>query len=114
MPDSKKSLVRYAVVGLGYIAQGAILPAFRHARGTSRLVAIVSGDEEKRAELSRRYRVPAYGYEEYDSLLASGAVDAVFIALPNDQHEDYTLRAARHGVHVLCEKPTACTSRARP
>jgi predicted dehydrogenase len=111
MPASSKSPVRYAVVGLGYIAQGAILPAFRHARGNSRLVALVSGDEEKRAALARRYRVPAYGYDEYDSLLASGAVDAVFIALPNDQHESYTLRAARHGVHVLCEKPLAVNER---
>ena len=111
MPARSNSVVRYAVVGLGYIAQGAILPAFRHARGNSRLVALVSGDDEKRAELARRYRVPAYGYDEYEALLASGAVDAVFIALPNDQHEHYTMRAARHGVHVLCEKPLAVTER---
>jgi glucose-fructose oxidoreductase len=111
MPARENSFVRYAVVGLGYIAQGAILPAFRHARGNSRLVALVSGDDEKRAQLARRYRVPAYGYDEYESLLASAAVDAVFIALTNDQHERYTRIAARHGVHVLCEKPLAVTER---
>ena len=111
MPARKKSVVRYAVVGLGYIAQAAVLPAFRHARSNSRLVALVSGDAEKRAELARKHKVPAYGYEEYDSLLDSGAVDAVYIALPNDQHEDYTLRAARRGVHVLCEKPLAVDER---
>jgi glucose-fructose oxidoreductase len=111
MPARRSSTVRYAVVGLGYIAQSAVLPAFRHARSNSRLVALVSGDDGKRAELARMYRVPAHGYDEYDALLESGAVDAVYIALPNDQHEDYALRAARRGVHVLCEKPLAVDER---
>jgi glucose-fructose oxidoreductase len=103
--------VRYAVVGLGYIAQAAVLPAFAHARRNSRLVALVSGDPRKRRALAKSYGVPAYGYEEYDSLLGSGAVDAVYIALPNDQHRDFTVRAARRGVHVLCEKPLAVDER---
>ena len=109
--NSGRRTVRYAVVGQGYIAQGAVLPAFAHARRNSQLVALVSGDAVKRRELAKKYRVPAYAYEEYDSLLASGAVDAVYIALPNDQHLDFTLRAARRGVHVLCEKPLAVDER---
>jgi glucose-fructose oxidoreductase len=96
-------------VGQGYISQIAVLPAFTHARGNSKLVAIVSGDPRKRKELGKTYGVPAYTYEEYDGLLAGGEVDAVYIALPNDQHRDFTVRAARHGVHVLCEKPLAVT-----
>ena len=103
--------VRYAVVGQGYIAQAAVLPAFAHAKSNSQLVALVSGDATKRRELGKRYDVPAYSYEEYDSLLASGAVDAVYIALPNDMHRDFTVRAARRGVHVLCEKPLAVDER---
>ena len=110
-PPRQESVVRYAVVGLGYIAQAAVLPAFRHARRNTRLVALVSGDATKRKELSKTYRVPAYDYSEYDSLLQSGAVDAVYIALPNDQHRDFTERAARRGVHVLCEKPLAVDER---
>jgi glucose-fructose oxidoreductase len=106
-----KRIVRYAVVGQGYISQGAVLPAFAHAKRNSRLVALVSGDRTKRRELTRKYDVPSYAYEEYDSLLRSGAVDAVYIALPNDQHADFTRRAARHGVHVLCEKPLAVSGR---
>src|SRR5688572_531869 len=100
--------VRYAVVGLGYIAQIAVLPAFAHARENSVLAALVSGDPAKRRTLGRVYGVDRQvGYEDYDSLLASGEVDAVYIALPNIQHRDYAVRAARAGVHVLCEKPMA-------
>jgi predicted dehydrogenase len=39
--------VRYAVVGLGYIAQVAVLPGFRHARGNSILTGLVSDDPTK-------------------------------------------------------------------
>jgi len=101
--------VRYAVVGLGHIAQVAVLPAFRHARRNSRLVAVVSGDAAKRDELTRRYRLEqAYSYDQYDACLAN--VDAVYLALPNSMHAEYAIRAARAGVHVLCEKPMAVTS----
>jgi glucose-fructose oxidoreductase len=44
-------------------------------------------------------------------LFSSGDIDAVYIALPNDQHKDYTVRAARAGLHVLCEKPMAVSAR---
>jgi predicted dehydrogenase len=102
--------VGYAVIGLGHIAQAAVLPAFEHAR-RSRLVAVVSGDEEKRRKLSRRYECRAYSYEQLDECLASDDVDAVYICLPNDGHLDATLAAAGAGKHVLCEKPMATSSR---
>jgi predicted dehydrogenase len=102
--------VRYAVVGLGYIAQSAVLPAFQRAKRTSVLTALVSDDSEKLEALGKKYDVDLRAtYEEYDDLLASGAVDAVYLALPNSHHRDYTERAARAGVHVLCEKPMAVT-----
>ena len=100
--------MRYAVVGLGHIAQVAVLPAFAHARRNSELVAVVSGDRTKRRELSKRYRLErTFTYEEFDECL--DVVDAVYIALPNSMHAEYTIRAARAGVHVLCEKPMAVT-----
>jgi glucose-fructose oxidoreductase len=104
--DSKT--VGYAVVGLGHIAQTAVLPAFVNARN-SRLAALVSDDKKKRELLSRRYRVPAYSYDEYDECLRRDDVDAVYLALPNTMHADYTVRAAQIGAHVLCEKPMATT-----
>jgi predicted dehydrogenase len=100
--------IRYAVAGLGHIAQVAVLPAFAHARRNSTLAALVSGDAKKRKALSKRYRVPAFSYEDYEACLS--AVDAVYIALPNSMHAEYTVRAAHAGVHVLCEKPLAVTA----
>ena len=110
--NSRKKTIRYAVVGLGHIAQVAVLPAFRHATRNSTLQAIVSDDPEKLAKLGRRYRVPIKAsYDDYDKLLASGDIDAVYIALPNDMHSEYSIRAATRRVHVLCEKPMALSVR---
>jgi predicted dehydrogenase len=100
--------VRYAVIGLGHIAQVAVLPAFAHAKRNSELVALVSDDPVKLARLSRRHRAKlCCDYEGLDQLYDSGEIDAVYIALPNSMHEEHTVRAARAGMHVLCEKPMA-------
>jgi len=98
--------IGYAVAGLGHIAQTAVLPAFKNAKN-SRLVAIISDDEEKREKLSRKYRCDAYSYDQYEECLRRDDVDAVYIALPNTMHAEYTVRAAQAGTHVLCEKPMA-------
>jgi predicted dehydrogenase len=108
MPRHGKGVVRYAVIGLGHIAQVAMLPAFAHARRNSRLTALVSDDRAKLKQLAGRYNVEhTFTYDEYDACLEQ--VDAVYIALPNSMHAEYTIRAARAGVHVLCEKPMAVT-----
>ncbi len=106
----RRGSIGYAVVGLGHIAQSAVLPAFAHAKENARLAALVSGDRRKRAELSKRYGVPAYDYAQYEECLARDDVDAVYIAVPNDMHREFTIRAARAGAHVLCEKPMATSS----
>ena len=106
--DKKTGKVRYAVVGLGYISQIAVLPAFAHAKSNSTLAALVSGDPQKLKSLSRKYGTKLnYSYEEYADCLASGEIDAVYIALPNHMHRAYTEAAAQAGIHVLCEKPMA-------
>lgn len=104
--------IGYAVVGLGWISQAAALPAFANARRNARLTALVSGDERKRRGLARRYELPdsaTFSYEDYDACLARDDVDAVYVAVPNHLHREYTVRAAEKGVHVLCEKPMAPT-----
>lgn len=99
--------VKFAVVGQGHFAQAAILPAFSTADGCE-LAALFSSDDVKRETLARRYGpLAVLDYDDYDAYLRSGEVDAVYIALPNDMHAEYAIRAARAGMHVLCEKPLA-------
>jgi glucose-fructose oxidoreductase len=77
----------------------------------SRIAALVSDDPVKLKALGRRYRVPVtIDYEGFDTLLASGDIDAVYIALPNELHHQFTVRALRLGIHVLVEKPMAVTA----
>jgi predicted dehydrogenase len=102
--------IRYAVVGLGHIAQNAILPAFAHAGKNSVLTALVSDDPVKLRAMSQDYDVEhLFSYDDYDVCLRSGEIDAVYIALPNNLHREYCVRAAKAGIHVLCEKPLAPT-----
>ena len=108
MDAMSRSKIRYAVVGLGHIAQVAVLPAFTHA-DNSELAALVTGDADVREKLSHKYKVPTVPYEDFEEVLEEQQVDAVFIALPNTLHREYTERAASMGVHVLCEKPMATT-----
>lgn len=100
--------IRFAVAGLGHIAQAAVLPAFAHASEKCELTTLISGDPEKLAELSRLYGVTrCYSYSDFEAALASKAFDAIYIALPNDMHKEYVIRAAQAGIHCLCEKPMA-------
>ncbi len=100
--------VRYAVVGLGHIAQIAVLPAFRNAQN-SELFALVSGDADRLEKVGKKYSLEhLYSYEDYSRALSN--VDAVYLTLPNHLHREYAVRAAAAGVHVLCEKPMAVTS----
>ena len=101
--------VRYAVVGAGWIAQEAFLPGVGQT-GNSTVAAIVTGNAEAARRLAAFHAVPrTCGYEGYDALIASGEVDAVYIALPNSLHADFAIRALRRGVHALVEKPLATT-----
>jgi predicted dehydrogenase len=103
------SRIRFGVIGLGHFAQAAVLPAIEQLLDVE-LTALVSGSRHKLDELGRRYGVRVLcSYDQLDELLASDAVDAVYVAVPNDMHAEMTLIAARHGVHVLCEKPMAPT-----
>ena len=101
-PDEK---VRYAVVALGDIAQEAMLPGVKHT-GNSAVTALVTGDPEKARGVGAQYGVAdVYRYEEFDAMLKSGTVDAIYLATPNWRHAEFAVPALRAGVHVLVEKP---------
>jgi predicted dehydrogenase len=102
-------MIRYAVVGAGWISQEAFMPAVT-LTGNSRMQAIVSGSPDAASKLAAFHDVPeVVAYDEYDALLASDRIDAVYIALPNDLHADYAIRALKAGKHVMVEKPLATT-----
>ncbi|HTB93560.1 MAG TPA: Gfo/Idh/MocA family oxidoreductase [Candidatus Sulfotelmatobacter sp.] len=108
MRDGKK--VGFAVVGLGAIAQGSVLPAFMHAK-RAKLVALVGRDKGKAEKLARKYKAQAaYGAEELGACLQNPEVDAVYLATPQSEHLTAAIAAARAGKHVLCEKPLAVTA----
>lgn len=102
----RRRRIRYAVVGLGHIAQSSVLPAFANARSTSELTALVSGDPDKLQAVGDHYGVAhRFSYEAFAECLP--LVDAIYICTPNTEHRSYAVEAARAGVHVLCEKPLA-------
>ena len=83
LKDRRK--IRYAVVGLGHIAQVAVLPAFEHARQNSQLTALVSDDPQKLKALGGDIKDHVFSYREYGDCLRSGAWMR-FICLPNHLH----------------------------
>jgi glucose-fructose oxidoreductase len=88
------------------------LPAFAHARRNSRLVAIVSDDRTKRRELAKKYGVETYRYDDYETCLEESQVDAVYIALPNSMHAEYTIRAGRLPAALRRDQPEGGRARA--
>ena len=101
--------LRYCIVALGRISMQHFMPACRQS-AASRVTAIVSGHRDKAERMAAEYGVAAkniYNYGNYDEIAHNSEIDAVYIALPNSMHAEYTIRAARAGKHVLCEKPMA-------
>jgi len=81
-----------------------------------KVTALVSGHaKEKAPKYEALYGISpknVYNYENYDEIAHNPEIDAVYIGLPNSMHAEYTIRAAKAGKHVLCEKPMAISSNA--
>ncbi|HEV2424885.1 MAG TPA: Gfo/Idh/MocA family oxidoreductase [Terriglobia bacterium] len=102
--------IGYAIVGLGRISMGQFMPGVKAAGRRSQITALVSGHPDKAARVAAQYGVPRraiYNYQNYEQIAHNSNIDAVYIALPNGMHAEYTIRAAQSGKHVLCEKPMA-------
>ncbi|EJL36287.1 putative dehydrogenase [Caulobacter sp. AP07] len=105
--DDRK--IGYAIVGLGSYGLNTILPQFANCEH-SQVTALVSGDRAKALATAARYGVPErsiYSYETFDQIRDNPDVDVVYVILPNSMHAEYTIRAAKAGKHVMCEKPMA-------
>jgi predicted dehydrogenase len=99
-----KERIRFAVVGLGNIAQVAVLPGFKNARETCELAALVSSNGEKLRELSEHYKVEHAGsYDDLERILQNAKIDAAYLALPTRSIE-YLPSAARARAFMCCAK----------
>ena len=103
----------YAIVGLGRLSLGQILPAMGKSK-YSKPVALVSGDREKASKIALQYGIKQsaiYDYASYDRIAENSEVKAIYIVLPNSMHAEYVVRGAKAGKHILCEKPMATSVR---
>jgi predicted dehydrogenase len=114
MPQAQSSSGRklgYCIVGLGRISMDHFMPACKMSRN-AQVTALVSGHRDKAEKVAAEYNMATkniYSYENYDEISNNKDIDAVYIALPNSMHSEYTIRAANARKHVLCEKPMATT-----
>jgi len=117
LPSVAQGQTRERPMGFAAVGLGSISDIFMRACATSpsaKITALVTGHPaEKGSKYAAMYGIPKssiYTYEQYDRLAGNKEVDAVYIGLPNSMHCEYTVRAARMGKHVLCEKPMAISS----
>lgn len=101
-------VLRWGILSTATIATGKVIPGMRRAARTE-ISAIASRNEALARSWADRFGIPT-AYGSYESLLADPDVDAVYIPLPNHLHKEWSIRAARAGKHVLCEKPLALTA----
>jgi len=119
---AQKKKLGIALVGIGTLSTGQLYPALtglNFADGTPttfpatkdcQLVAMVTGHRDRNMPAALRAGIKpehVYTYENFDTIKNNPEVDIIYIVLPNSMHCEYTLRAAKAGKHVLCEKPMA-------
>jgi predicted dehydrogenase len=97
------------VLGAAKIAITKVVPAMRQCR-SAEVTAIASRDLEKGRRAATILGIPRV-YGSYEELLADPDIEAIYNPLPNHLHVPWSVRAAEHGKHVLCEKPIALTAR---
>ena len=98
-----------ALVGLGGYSGGQLAPALLQTKNCY-LAGIVTGTPEKARTWSAKYNIPQkniYNYQNFDSITQNPDIDIVYVVLPVALHKEYTIRAAKAGKHVICEKPMA-------
>lgn len=105
---TQKQQLGIALVGLGEYSGVELAPALQETKHC-RLAAIVSDDNQEKIEKwKKEYGLEdrnCYHYKNFDSIKENSDVDIVYITLPNSLHEEFVVRAARAGKHVICEKP---------
>jgi predicted dehydrogenase len=102
-----------ALVGLGYYSSGQLAPALQKAKNCY-LAGIVTGTPAKAIDWAKKYNIPEksiYNYQNFDEIAKNPDIDIVYVVLPVFMHKEYTIRAAKAGKHVICEKPMALNAK---
>jgi len=106
-PTKKK--LGIALVGLGSYSTYQLAPALQNTEHCY-LAGIVTGTPEKEKIWANKYSIPQkniYNYSNFDTIKENKDIDVVYVVLPNSMHAEFSIRAARAGKHVICEKPMA-------
>jgi predicted dehydrogenase len=101
----------FALVGLGGLSTGQLAPALKRTQ-YCRLAAIVTGTPAKIPVWKARYNIPdknVYNYDTMEQMADNPDIDVVYVVTPNALHAEHTIKAAKAGKHVLCEKPMEST-----
>ncbi|HMP84625.1 MAG TPA: Gfo/Idh/MocA family oxidoreductase [Verrucomicrobiota bacterium] len=104
--DAERKL-GFALVGLGNLSTGQLAPALQKTKHC-RLAAIVTGTPAKAQRWKAQYDIPdtnIYNYDTMERMADNPDIDVVYVVTPNALHGEHTIKAARAGKHVLCEKP---------
>ncbi len=107
-PGDKKSL-GIALVGLGSYSSYQLAPALQETEHCH-LAGIVTGSPDKIPQWKEKYNIPeknVYNYDNFDDIKNNEDIDIVYVVLPNSMHAEFSIRAAKAGKHVICEKPMA-------
>lgn len=107
----KKERLGVALVGLGYYSTDLLAPALQLTKKCY-LAGIVTGTPAKAEKWKQQYNIPdknIYNYQTFDSIANNPDIDVVYVVLPPSMHMEYSVRAAKAGKHVWCEKPMAVT-----
>ncbi|MBS3765503.1 Gfo/Idh/MocA family oxidoreductase [Candidatus Bipolaricaulota bacterium] len=105
---NSKGKAKWGILGTAKIAREALVPGIRDANN-SELAGIASRSKGSAEKFAERFDVPN-SYGSYEELLEDEKIDFVYIPLPNHLHGKWSREAARHGKHVLCEKPLGATA----
>ena len=98
--------IRWGIIGPGTIAHN-FADALKESY-SGQLKGIASYNEERRENFGNKYNIEnKFRFHDYESLLNSNDVDAIYISTPHTLHAELSIQAAGRGKHVLCEKPAA-------
>ncbi|HEY4656505.1 MAG TPA: Gfo/Idh/MocA family oxidoreductase [Cyclobacteriaceae bacterium] len=109
----RKERLGVALVGLGYYSTDLLAPGLQKTQHCH-LAGIVTGTPSKAETWKKQYNIPdknRYNYDNFDSIANNPDIDVVYVVLPPSMHAEYTIRAAKAGKHVWCEKPMAMTEK---